>query len=80
MSLKNILSGWKNFIDKSDVTEALAVQRGLKCLDCKYKKKSTLMFFKDELKEIEGYICNKCSCPLSAKIRSNNEKCPLNKW
>ena len=33
-----------------------------------------------KLKNTEFYKCNKCNCPLSAKLRATNEKCPLNKW
>lgn len=81
MKIKNILNGWKNFIEKSEVSEHLAVQRALHCVDCKELKKGKLLsFINDELKEIEGNYCNKCKCPISAKIRSENETCPKNLW
>ena len=32
------------------------------------------------LKEVRGLKCDECGCPLSTKIRSKNEKCPLEKW
>lgn len=80
ISVPNILDGWKNFIDKSDVSESLAKKRAEKCGSCNEAKKSILVFFKDELQEIEGYKCNQCQCPLSAKVRSINEKCPIGKW
>jgi hypothetical protein len=79
--LSNILNGWENFISKSEVTEKLAKQRAIICNTCESNVKSKLLIFvKDELKEIEGHKCNECQCPLSAKIRSVNEKCDLNKW
>jgi hypothetical protein len=81
MNVKNILNGWQNFIAKSEVTEDLAVQRALNCVDCvELKKGGLLSFINDDLKEIQGHYCNICKCPLSAKLRSLNEKCPLNKF
>lgn len=78
--LNQILSGWKNFLDKSDVVEEVAKSRAAICADCPHAKQGKLLaFVKDSLKEIEGAYCNLCSCPLSAKIRSN-DICPENKW
>lgn len=80
MELKNILDGWENFIDKSEVVENVAKERALKCSQCPELKHGKLLaFIKDELTQIQGCYCNKCKCPLSAKIRSN-DKCPLGKW
>ena len=78
--ITNILSGWKNFIDKTEVTEAIAKQRANICSTCEYSKKSKLLaFVKDELKEVEGYYCADCGgCPLSAKVRTKNNIC--DKW
>lgn len=81
MNLKNILNGWANFIEKSEVTEALAEKRAKICLDCpnnKYGK--VLTFIKDDLKEIQSNYCSLCKCVLSAKVRSENEKCDLGLW
>lgn len=81
MQIYNILEGWSNFIEKSEVTEQLAEQRAKECLKCKDKSKALLLaFVKDKLKEVEGYKCNLCQCPLSAKLRSKKEKCPKNLW
>ena len=81
MSVNKILKGWKNFIVKSEVTEELAVQRALNCVVCvELKKGGLLSFINDDLKEIQGHYCNICKCPLSAKLRSKDEKCPLNKF
>ncbi|GGB84013.1 hypothetical protein GCM10007424_25020 [Flavobacterium suaedae] len=80
MDVRNILYGWKNYLDKNEVTEAVAKQRATICAACPHAKKGMLLtFVKDELKEVEGYYCNKCGCPLSAKIRSN-DICPEKKW
>ena len=78
--LKQILSGWKNYLSKSEVTEATARQRAKACITCPYAKQGKLLtFIKDTLKEVQGAYCAKCGCPLSAKVRSN-DICPENKW
>lgn len=79
--ISNILNGWENFIEKNEVSEKLAKLRAVNCSDCSSAKKGLLTaFINDDLKEIQGYYCNECKCPLSAKIRSINETCPLKKW
>jgi hypothetical protein len=81
MKLSNILDGWRNFLSQTEVTERLAAERALECIGCPHAKKGMLTaFIKDDFKEIEGYYCNLCSCPLSAKVRSKNEKCDIGKW
>lgn len=80
-SLDNILSGWSNYLDKSDVSEKLAKERAKKCSVCPHAKHGKLLIFvKDDLKEIEGNYCDLCKCPLSAKVRSINEKCDDKQW
>jgi hypothetical protein len=79
--LFNILNGWGNFIDKSEVTEKIAEQRAEICVKCNECKDGKLLaLIKDDLKEIQGHYCKLCYCPISAKIRSELETCPLNKW
>ena len=66
---------------KSEVSESMAVDRATHCVGCKHAVKGELIaFIKDDLKEIQGYKCNKCQCPLSAKLRSKNENCPIGLW
>ncbi|MCR5863066.1 hypothetical protein LRS05_13430 [Flavobacterium sp. J372] len=78
--INQILNGWKNFLDKSEVVEEVAKSRAKICAACASAKQGRLLaFIKDSLKEIEGAYCSICSCPLSAKIRSN-DICPDNKW
>lgn len=75
-----ILSGWKNYLNKNKVTETIAKKRATICASCPHAMQGKLLaFVKDELTEVEGYYCNKCGCPLSAKIRSN-DICPEKKW
>lgn len=78
--LNQILTGWKNFLDKSEVIEETARHRAEICAACPSAKQGRLLaFIKDSLTEIEGAYCSICSCPLSTKIRSN-DICPDNKW
>jgi len=78
--LQNILTGWKNYLDKTEVTENLAQQRACLCAACPHARQGKLLaFIRDSLTEIEGAYCNLCKCPLSAKVRSN-DTCPKNKW
>lgn len=81
INIINILKGWENFLDKSEVSENVAKSRAEICSTCPFAKHSKLIaFIKDDLKEIEGFKCTKCSCPLSAKLRSLNETCPDGRW
>jgi hypothetical protein len=81
IKIKNILNGWGNFIEKSEVTETVAESRAKICATCfECKEGKLLALIKDDLKEIEGHYCALCYCPISAKIRSINEQCPLSKW
>ncbi len=78
--ISKILNGWKNFLSKSEVTEAVAKERAALCAACPHAKQGKLLtFVKDTLKEVEGAYCSQCGCPLSAKVRSN-DICPINKW
>jgi hypothetical protein len=84
--INEILNGWENFLVKSEVTEELAKSRATKCDVCIYKKysKTIKAFVKDDLIEVEGFVCLKCpsiiKCPLSAKIRSEKSKCEIGEW
>lgn len=78
--IRKFLTGWKNFIDKSEVVETVARHRAAICAGCPNAMQGKLLaFIKDELTEIQGAYCKACGCPLSAKIRSN-DICPENKW
>jgi hypothetical protein len=81
MNIRNILNGWHNFLSKSEVSERLASDRAMECIGCPHAKKGLLtVFIKDDFEEIQGYYCNLCKCPISAKIRSKKEKCDIDKW
>jgi hypothetical protein len=81
VQISNILNGWQNFIAKSEVSEKLAKERAAECAKCTHAKEGKILaFIKDDLKEIEGYYCDLCKCPLSAKVRSQNENCEDKLW
>lgn len=68
------LNVWKGLTTKEDKRRAVICDG---CPSRKYKK--YLDFINDDLKEVKGFVCNECGCPLIAKIRSTDD-CPLNKW
>lgn len=76
----SILNGWKNYL-KSEISD-LEKKRASICKKCPSAIIGTYeKFMPDEtLTEIQGLKCAKCKCPLSTKLRSINEKCPLKKW
>ena len=79
--LKEIKEGWKGYFSGDPLT-AEQERRAFICSKCPYSKysKTLNVFVKDEYKEIEGYKCTKCDCPLSAKVRSNSSECPIGLW
>jgi hypothetical protein len=80
--LKSILSGWKNYTSQNPETEKLAKERAEKCSHCRHAVYGTYeKLMKDySLKEVEGMKCDICQCPLSTKLRSNAENCPIGLW
>lgn len=46
--LRSILTGWKNFISKSEVTEMVARVRAEKCNNCEDKENTILTAFVKE--------------------------------
>ena len=80
--IKDILNGWKNYLVDDPVIEKVAKERATICSGCEEAKegKFTAVLKDYKLHEIEGRYCGECKCPLSAKVRSENESCPLDKW
>ena len=79
-SLSVILNAWKNYLFNSPEHKALAEERAKICSVCPDKAASYLVKLNDEIKEIAGYKCNHCNCPLSTMLRAPGKKCPINKW
>lgn len=79
--ISKIYKGWGSYLDDKPLSDE-EKRRVSICDTCPNKKfsKTISVFVDDDIKEIEGYLCNVCKCPLSAKIRSDNSRCPVNKW
>lgn len=76
---KNIVEGWASLM--LGLNSNMAKNRASYCSVCEKAEHGKFEeFVNDELKEIQGMKCGLCRCPLSAKLRSKNEKCPLGKW
>lgn len=74
----NILKAWSNVFKQYTTKEHK--RRAVICSKCpKSKYTKYIDFINDELTDVKGFVCSVCSCPLVAKIRSN-DKCPKNKW
>ena len=79
--INNIIEGWDLYI-RGEVPEFTLARKEI-CIKCPFAVMGTYekwMPEKKELKEIQGLKCGKCKCPLSTKLRSENEKCPINNW
>lgn len=79
--LVSILKGWANYIWENEEIREMAKERAKHCAKC---DKATMALvptlIDDEIKDIYGLVCSMCSCPLSGKLRSPDEKCDLGKW
>lgn len=80
MKAMNIINGWKNLF--WNLETELAKQRADHCTKCEFAKMGTWnkIIADSKIIEIEGLKCTKCGCPLSAKLRSKKEICPIKKW
>lgn len=70
----NILNGYTNLLFKNEEVEGIAINRQLICNAC--PSRTTLAVVSNTILS----YCKICKCPLSAKVRSVNEVCPLHKW
>ena len=90
--LSSIFQGWKSYF-KGEVQEFM-IDRAKICLGknmdggkdkCTHAKEGTFEIILtekegSELKEVEGLKCSLCNCPLATKLRSEIERCPVDKW
>lgn len=70
---KEIFDGWKNVLFTDEEIEILSAERMAICNECPFKEEVDLMGLRNE-------ICGECWCPLKAKTRSPESKCPKDKW
>ena len=78
--MSNILQGWSKYL-KGNISE-LEKNRAQICKQCPKALVGTYekLMPDFELKEVQGLKCGECGCPLSTKLRSEKESCPLGKW
>ena len=78
---KNIIEGWGKHLNGEPLTPQQK-ERAEICADCPLKKysKSVDVFAGGNIKEISGMTCTQCGCYLPAKIRVDDEQCPIGKW
>lgn len=78
--INNIIEGWGLYV-KGDVPKFTVTRKEI-CKRCPFAVMGTYEKWMPDkkLKEIQGLKCEKCGCPLSTKLRSENEKCPINNW
>lgn len=89
-NLKNIIEGWSNYLFDNKEIKELAESRAAICASCPLNVNNICSkqmsgqvvetFVYNEQLRIKGSTQKGCSCPLSAKTRSPESKCPLNKW
>ncbi|WP_228853251.1 hypothetical protein [Aegicerativicinus sediminis] len=84
-TIKDILNGWTNYLHiKGHKTLVLeeAKKRAKICVDCPHIRygKHAAVLPEAQIGEIQGHYCNDCKCPISVKVRSVNDTCPLGKW
>lgn len=63
--LQKIIEGWGNLLFPNPEVEAVAKARAERCSHCSWN-----------LLE----VCQKCTCPIPAKVRSMGDACPLGRW
>lgn len=78
----NIVSGFIHLIRDVPEVELIATQRASICSKCPFAQKTGLysVIIDNKTKSIQGYMCAKCGCNLSAKVRSIDDRCPIKKW
>lgn len=81
--LENIVKGWINLMIHNSVSEEVAMTRANICAKCPLAEFSSgvhTVVVDRKTTHVRGMVCKGCGCPLSAKIRSPYEFCPLAKW
>lgn len=58
-----------------------SLRRSQICGECPEKSKSILAVFVDaSLKEVEGYQCDRCKCPIGTKVFAEEKQNICSKW
>jgi len=81
VKLASVLKGWRYAIWRDEKHEQLARNRAEICSGCEHAKHGKILkLVGDDIKEIQGHYCGLCDCPLSAKLRSEDETCDDGRW
>lgn len=81
--IQDIVNGFSYLVVKDSEIEVLAKKRAEicgKCPQARYNKKVNTIIVGETVHKIKGMYCNQCGCSISAKVRSENDYCPLRKW
>lgn len=81
--ISEIINGWTNYFNGGSETNKEEAKRRAKiCSECPYKKHGlhSALLPDMSIKEIKGYYCGDCGCPLSPKVRSESSKCTKQRW
>lgn len=58
-----------------------SLRRANICATCPEKKKMFYAAFVNaEIKDIKGFVCTRCSCPLATKVFATEQENICNKW
>jgi len=75
-NVSSFFSGWIKWLINNPEAGRVALIRAEHCKDCNYSvKRKYLDWVGDEIKEIEGFKCDVCDCPLSALLRATDSEC-----
>jgi len=75
-----MIKEWISIITNKSVT-LKEFERSKICGKCKHKTYTRyLELIKSEIKDVQGYYCNKCKCPLISKLKTDNPKHICDKW
>lgn len=85
MILIRIIQGWFYYFFKNEKIEQVASKRSTICLSCPKAQfySATESWNHHQFntpKDPNKMFCFECGCPISKKIRSPKETCPLKKW
>jgi hypothetical protein len=77
----NIVQGWGNYVFPRRSVERLAKARAEICSKCPHAVKGKHEVIRDgRIESLSAMMCKICVCPLSAKLRSPQERCPIGNW
>lgn len=78
--MRDFLQALKKNLKQEHTTESK--RRSEICAGCTEKSKALYSeFVKAEIKEVQGYVCNRCGgCPIATKVFATEDKNICDKW